>query len=156
MSFKRSVMFIVIVFCVLAGEPAAPHRDAQTRLGEGAITGDTAAIRKAVADGAKLDSLDFRVSRNGRYALNWAAWHNRVDALKLLLELKAPIEAENVTSFTALHHAAESGSLDAARILLAAGANTEHATKSGFKAIDIAQERGNFEIAKLIEGVRKK
>ena len=45
----------------------------QDRLWDAAVAGDTAAIRSAVAAGAKIDSLDRRVSVNGRYALNWAA-----------------------------------------------------------------------------------
>ena len=47
----------------------------QDRLWDAAVAGDTAAIRSAVAAGAKIDSLDRRVSVNGRYALNWAVWH---------------------------------------------------------------------------------
>lgn len=88
---ERSVLLIVSVLCLSATAPAAAQ-DSQARLWDAAIAGDTAAIRQAVAAGARVDSLDTRTNRNGRHALNWAAWHNRVAALKLLLELKAPID----------------------------------------------------------------
>ena len=89
----------------------------QTRLWDGAISGDTVALASALKDDAQIDSLDTRTARNGRRALNWAALNNRVDALRFLLAHGASIEATNRTGFTALHHAAEVGSLEAARVL---------------------------------------
>ena len=131
-------------------------QDAQSRLWDAAIAGDTAAIRRAMNDGAKIDSLDTRTNRNGRFALNWAAWHNKADAVKLLLELKAPLEAENRTGFTALHHAAENGSVDVARLLLAAGADPEHTNKAGVTPLATATEQGHQAVVQLLEAARKK
>ena len=82
---------------LLVGPPLLAQ-DAQSRLWDAAIAGDTLAIRQAVADGAKIDSLDTRRNPNGRLALNWAAWHNRVPAIQLLIALGAPLEAENRTA----------------------------------------------------------
>jgi len=62
----------------------------------------------------------------------------------------APIEAENRTGFSALHHAAEAGSLEAARVLLAAGADPEHANKAGRTPAATALAQGNQEVAALI------
>lgn len=126
-------------------------QDAQSRLWDAAIAGDTLAIRQAVADGAKIDSLDTRRNPNGRLALNWAAWHNRVPAIQLLIALGAPLEAENRTGFSALHHAAEAGSLEAARTLLAAGADPGHRNRAGFLPVETATERGNDSVAALLE-----
>ena len=134
----------------------ASAQDAQSRLWDAAIAGDTTAIRKAVSDGAKIDSLDTRRSQNGRYALNWATWNNHVAAVKLLIELDAPLEAENLTGFTALHHAAENGSADAAQILLAAGANPDHTNKMGYTPQEIAAERGHDAIAKMLQAAPRK
>jgi len=131
-------------------------QDAQARLWDAAIAGDTAAIRKAVNDGAGVDSLDTRRSQNGRFALNWAALGNHAGAVQLLLDLKAPIEAENLTGFTALNHAAEAGSLDAAKILLAAGADPDHANKMGMTPVIVATENGHEAVAKLIEAAPRK
>jgi len=135
---------------LLAGSPLQAQ-DAQSRLWDSAIAGDTLGIRQALAAGAKTDSLDVRRNPNGRLALNWAAWHNRVPAIEMLLAMGAPIEAENRTGFTALHHAAEAGSLEAARALLAAGADPRHANKAGRTPAVTAREQGNEEVAALIE-----
>ena len=135
---------------LLAGSPLHAQ-DAQSRLWDSAIAGDTLGIRQALADGAKIDSLDVRRNPNGRLALNWAAWHNRVAAIEVLLAMGAPIEAENRTGFSALHHAAEAGSLEAARALLAAGADPMHANKAGRTPAVTAREQGNDDVAALIE-----
>ena len=135
---------------LLFGAPLLAQ-DAQSRLWDAAIAGDTLAIRQAVADGAKIDSLDTRRNPNGRLALNWAAWHNRVPAIQLLIALGAPLEAENRTGFSALHHAAEAGSLEAARALLAAGADPGHRNRAGFLPVETATERGNDSVAALLQ-----
>jgi ankyrin repeat protein len=149
-------LFAIAALLVFSAARIASAQDAQSKLWDAAIAGDTAAIRQAVKDGARVDSLDTRTNRNGRYALNWATWNNRADAVKLLLELKAPLNAANLTGFTALHHAAENGSVDAARILLAAGADVTLTNKSGYTASLIAQERGHPSVAALIEAAAKK
>lgn len=141
----------VLVLAALAVPSALAAQDAQSRLWNGAINGDTAAIRAAVRDGAVVDSLDTRTNANGRRALNWAALGNHVDAIQLLLELGAPIDATNVTGFTALHHAAEEGSLEAARVLLAAGANRTLTNRGGLTPLGVAQDNLHFPVMELLE-----
>lgn len=132
----------------------------QTRLWDGAISGDTAVLAAALNDGARIDSLDQRRSQNGRRALNYAAINNRVDAIRFLLARGASIEATNITGFTALHHAAEYGSLDAARVLLAAGADPKHTNAEGVTPLARARQEGHLDVAELLEaaerGVRPK
>ena len=154
----RSFRYVLLPLALLTLAAAAPAaaQDAQSRLWDSAMAGDTAGIRKAVSEGAKIDSLDTRTSRNGRYALNWAVLGDHVNAVKLLLDLKAPIEKENLTGFTALHHAAELGSLESAKILLAAGADTEHANSQGMTPLLVATAKGHEAVAKLIEAAPKK
>jgi ankyrin repeat protein len=142
--------FLFAAGALLAGAPLFAQ-DAQSRLWDAAIAGDTLALRQAIAEGAKIDSLDTRRNPNGRFALNWAAWHDRVPAIQLLIALGAPLEAENRTGFTALHHAAEAGSLEAARALLAAGADPGHRNLAGFLPVETATERGNDSVAALLE-----
>jgi hypothetical protein len=137
---------------LLSGSPLAAQ-DAQSRLWDAAIAGDTLEIRQALADGAKIDSLDTRRNPNGRMALNWAAWHNRVPAIEILIAMGAPLEAENRTGFSALHHAAEAGSTDAARALLAASADPLHANKAGYTPAQTAREQGNDDIAAMLTAV---
>lgn len=147
---RISLLATLTAGALLAGSPVLAQ-DPQSRLWDSAIAGDTLGIRQALADGAKIDSLDVRRNPNGRLALNWAAWHNRVAAIEMLLAMGAPIEAENRTGFSALHHAAEAGSLEAARALLAAGADPVHANKAGRTPAVTAREQGNDEVAGLIE-----
>ena len=72
-------------------------------------------------------------------------------AIRLLIALGAPLEAENRTGFAPLHHAAEAGSLEAARALLEAGADPTHPNKAGYTPAQTARERGNAEVAELLE-----
>ncbi len=151
MRIRLSALLAAILIAVLLAGSSLLAQDAQGRLWDAAIAGDTLGIRQALADGAKIDSLDVRRNPNGRLALNWAAWHNRVAAIEMLLAMGAPIEAENRTGFSALHHAAEAGSLEAAQALLAAGADPMHANKAGRSPAVTAREQGNDEVAALIE-----
>ena len=146
----RALAFLFAAGAFLAGAPLFGQH-AQDRLWDAAIAGDTLAIRQAVADGAKIDSLDTRRNQNGRFALNWAAWHNRVPAIQMLIALGAALEAENRTGFSALHHAAEAGSLEAARALLASGADPGHRNRAGLLPVETATERGNDSVAALLE-----
>ena len=152
---RRTVTLTTLAFAAMGWVRPATAQDAQTRLWEASIAGDTAAIRKAVAEGAKVDSLDVRRSRNGRRPLNWAALQNHPAAIELLLALGAPLEAENLTGFTALNHAAEAGALEAARELLAAGADVEHANKDGFRPVDTARARGYSSVVALLEAAER-
>ena len=71
---------------VAQASPApAPAPAPQALLWDAAIAGDTGAIRRALATGAVIDSLDTRRSRNGRRALNWAALTDHPEVIRLLL-----------------------------------------------------------------------
>jgi ankyrin repeat protein len=151
MRARYPLLFASLAAAVLLADSPLAAQDAQSRLWDAAIAGDTLAIRQAVVDGARIDSLDARRNPNGRLALNWAAWHNRVPAIGMLITLGAPLEAENRTGFTALHHAAEAGSLEAARVLLEAGADPSHPNKAGYTPARTARELGNENVAELLE-----
>lgn len=144
-------MTVAALLLVVGATAAAHAQTAQDRLWDAAIAGDTAAIRKAALDGAVIDSLDLRVSENGRRALNWAALGNHVDAVRLLIALKAPLEAMNLTGFTALHHAAEVNAAETARVLLAAGANPNSKNYSAETPADVALARGFTALATELE-----
>jgi ankyrin repeat protein len=90
-----------------------------------ARAGATAAIAWLHARGAVLDADVYRGT-----PLTWAAAKGRVDAVRLLLELGADVNARGTfggpahgVGTTALHHAAESGHLEVIEVLLAAGAD---------------------------------
>jgi ankyrin repeat protein len=141
----------IFVAAVLSATTArAQGPDAQAALWEGAIHGDTAAMAAALQRGAVIDSLDTRTNPNGRRALNWAAWYNRVPAIRFLLAHGASLEARNRTGFTALHHAAEAGSMDAVEALLAAGADPECRNDLGRQPAETAINKGNVDVAAVL------
>lgn len=153
-------MRLLVAACFAAAFSGAFPRplhaqDAQTQLWEATIAGDTTAMRRALAAGAQIDSLDIRRSRNGRRALNWAALNNRVPAIRLLLEAGATLDTTNLTGFTALHHAAEVGALEAARALLVAGADARRTNNAGYTPSKIARENGFEAVAALLEAAER-
>lgn len=147
----RSIRSLLVAAALFVGPASLSAQDAQSRLWDAAVAGDTAAIRQAVGDGALVDSLDTRTNANGRHALNWAALNDRVDAIRLLLELGAPLDGRNRTGFTALHHAAEVNSVEAARVLLEMGASTTILNQQGMTPLDVARDRSSRGVARLLE-----
>ena len=89
----------------LAWSAAAHAQSAQDQLWDAAISGDVSAVTSALDAGADIHALDTRTNRNGRAALNWAAWYNHVAVIDVLLERGAEINAVNNTGFAPLHHA---------------------------------------------------
>ncbi|MEO8200554.1 MAG: ankyrin repeat domain-containing protein [Gemmatimonadota bacterium] len=154
-SRRLALATIVLAFWAVPFS-SARAQDAQSRLWDASISGDTAAITIALSEGASIDSLDTRRSVNGRRALNWAAWNNRVPALRLLLARGASINATNRTGFTALHHAAESGSDDALKFLLEAGADWTIPSTEGSYPVDTARLHANLGAVALLENAEKK
>jgi ankyrin repeat protein len=148
-------MLVVLAAALLAAPSPLQAQDAQSRLWDAAISGDTVTIGQALAAGAQIDSLDTRRSVNGRRALNWAALGNRVDAMRFLLRRGASIDMANLTGFTPLHHAAEAGSLAAAEVLLAAGADATRLNAAGYSAADVARGRDHPEVAAKIDAARR-
>ena len=134
---------------------ASTAQDAQARLWDASIAGDTAAIAQAVRDGANVNSLDTRRAANGRRALNWAALYNHVPAIRALLAAGASVDSSNHTGFTPLHHAAEAGALEAAEALLKARANPKLLTLSGGTPAAVARARGFDAVAQLLEAAER-
>jgi CubicO group peptidase (beta-lactamase class C family) len=128
----------------------AAQDGAQADLWDAAADGDLDAAEAALRAGARIDALDRRSSRNGRYALNWAAAKNHPEIIKLLLKSGAAIDARNLTGFTALHHAAESGSAAAAKALLEGGADTSIRNAHGETPSDVARHQGHADVVQLI------
>jgi ankyrin repeat protein len=141
------VAFVLALFLA----PAYAQETPQTRLWDAAIAGDTTALAQALDDDADVDSLDTRTNRNGRRALNWAAWYDHAPAIRVLLAHGATLEARNHTGFTPLHHAAEAGSMKAVQALLAAGADPGAKNNAGRSPADTARAQGHVTIADLLE-----
>jgi len=83
--------------------------------------------------------------------MGWAAFNNRPDAVRVLLDRGAAIDAPNKTGFTALHHAAEAGSGEVVDLLLASGANRTLVNQNGERAAAVARRNGYAALAARIE-----
>jgi hypothetical protein len=143
---ERAALDSMLIAIEVAARP-----DAQTKLWVGAARGDTTLIVQALADGARIDSLDFEGNRR---ALNYAAINNQVGAVKLLLARGAGINLTNNSGFTPVHHAAEAAALDALTTLIAAGADVTIPNARGVLPVDTAKRRGGESIVKALEAAR--
>jgi len=61
--------------------------------------------------------------------------------VKLLLENKSPLNATDVSGYTALHHAISEGHGDAAVSLILSGAETDRRDSEGNLAVDLAPSK---------------
>jgi len=71
-------------------------------------------------------------------------------AVKMLLEAKAPIEAVDEDTRTALHRAADTGNAETAAALLEAGADVNAADITRWMPLHFAAQDGHVEVAKLL------
>lgn len=155
MGTRTATLLAGLLIGSLTASPANAQ-DFQAQLWDASISGDTMAIAKALDGGARIDSLDTRTNRNGRRALNWAAFNDRGPALKLLIARGASLNLANNTGFTPVHHAAEAGAAEAMSILLAAGADITIANVAGMLPIDTARGQGHVAVVALLEAPPKK
>ncbi len=155
MPCRIHALMLPALFTVLAAS-AGHAQEAQARLWNAAVSGDTVALVQAIDAGAVVDSLDVRSNPNGRRALNWAAWNNRVPVIRILVAHGATVNGSNLTGFSPLHHAAESGSLEAALALLTAGADPQRLNNDGETPSAVARRRGFTALADSIDAAAKR
>ena len=109
--------------------------------------GDTAAVEKALAGGADVDSR----ARDQATPLIAASLAGQLAIAELLLDKGADVMARNAGGFTPLHAAAFSGRLPIARLLLAQGAVLEDAAnKSGVTPLIVAAEENHVQLAEYL------
>ena len=153
---KRAAILLAAVLSGSFTASAAQAQDHQVQLWDAAISGDTLAIAQALDSGARIDSLDTRRNPNGRRALNWAAYNNRVPAVRLLIARGASLNLTNKTGFTPVHHAAEAGAVEALSVLLEAGADFTIPNGQGMLPLDTARGNGHTSAVQLLENAAKK
>lgn len=121
--------------------------DAQASLWIASVSGDTAAIGRALAAGARIDSVDFQGNRR---PLNYAATGNHAAAIRYLLARGANMNLTNNTGFTPIHHAIEAGAVDALTVLLDARADLTIPARSGATPMQTAQRLNNASVLQLL------
>ena len=105
---------------------------------EAAAVGDTARLGELLADPAA-------VADDGFTPLHLAAFFRHPDAVRLLLDRGAPVDAVagNPTKVRPLHSAAAGGDFDCVRLLVDAGADVNAAQQSGFVPLHAAAQNGD-------------
>src|SRR2546421_9050330 len=83
--------------------------------------------------------------------LHAAAAGRSFEAVKLLVDAGAPVNARQQEGWTPLHEVVRHGDLETTRYLLAHGANPRQQNDAGKSAIGLAAEQGNAEILKLLK-----
>ncbi len=122
--------------------PDSPVADA-------AMTGDLAAVRALLSDGADVNAPQ----GDGMTALHWAARSANADLASLLLEAGADVGAvTRIGAYTALHLASEVGSAQVVRVLLAGGAEQTATTEDvgGTTPLHLAAGAGDAEAVRLL------
>jgi len=116
---------------------------------EACALGDTKRIAELL--GANAGSLQ-SYSADGYTPLHLAAFFGQVEAMKLLLDRGAKIEAvsTNAMKVTPLHSATAGGSVEAVELLLAKGANANARQHGGFLPLQSAASNGNVAMVKAL------
>ena len=120
--------------------------DADTRLLAAAATGDVAGISRALADGASPDARD----ADGTPATMLATRGRHVDALRVLADADADMDAQDGTLDNPMLYAGREGLLGILRIANEAGADPTVTNRYGGVALIPASERGHVEIVRYL------
>eukprot|EP01050_Picozoa_sp_SAG11_P009409 SAG11_NODE_880_length_6754_cov_29.319760_4_plen_330_part_00 len=100
---------------------------------------------------AHPELLNYRGQSLSNSALHWAAAKGHVDALQLLLDRRANIDALNSSGASALHSSAANGAVACVELLLAHGADPDLFDHVGRTARDCAQVRSHAVVVKVID-----
>lgn len=128
-----------------------------TPLMKASMRGDIAEVNKLLAQGTPVDeraSWDDTGSSEGSTALAAAASHGQTEAVKVLLDNGASVNAQSDFGWTALHQAVWSKAVGPVRVLLDAGADPNLLTSSGKSALDYAPEDDPVTILLLDKGAK--
>ncbi len=138
---------------LLDGDPKlvnAYSRDGFFPLGLAAFFGHPETVRLLLARGADVA----QVAKNpmGISAIHAAVAGRSPEAVKLIVEAGAPINAKQHKGWTALHEVVNKKDLELARYFLAHGADPKVQNDEGKSAIGLAADQGSTEILKLLKG----
>ena len=117
-------------------------------LSEAVFTGDLAAVKQALTDGADPSAMD---PQSGSTMLATAALMGHTEIVKLLLEHGADVNTKSRDGGTALHAAAFLGRIETVKFLLEKGADANLRSNIGGTAMDGAKL--DWEFTKAIIGM---
>jgi ankyrin repeat protein len=128
----------------------AYSRDGFFPLGLAAFFAHPEAVGLLLSRGAEVTM----VARNPMriQSLHAAVAGRSFEAVRLLVEAGAPVNAQQQGGFTALHEAANRNDQELARYLMAHGADPRLQNEEGKSAIGLAAEKGSIELLKMLKG----
>jgi ankyrin repeat protein len=139
--------FLIAAFALFViGSPAAWAQQAAD-IHRAATATDTVELQKILdADGEAWKRTD----KAGNQALHVAAWGGHADAVKLLLDRGAEVDARGFDDWTALHFAASKDHAEVCKLLLEAGADREALNGVSRTAMQMAGEKAREVIGKFV------
>ncbi len=123
--------------------------DGWTPLHLAAHFGSLDALRTLLSNAASPRALSH--NSNGNQPLQAAAAGRQGDAVAILLEVGAEVDAPSEGGFTALHSAAASGDTEMTRMLLEAGATVDVRAQGGKTPMEFAIEADHAAVVDLLE-----
>jgi len=117
--------------------PAGRTAGQSTPLHTAAMQGDEDAVRRLLAEGARVDARD----GFGATPLHRAAGMGHVQVMELLLDNGAPVDAVQLQGWTPLHAAASGGRVEVARVLLDHGADVNAQDDEGKTPLHVTAEK---------------
>lgn len=123
--------------------------DGWTALHLAAHFGSLGVMRTLLANGA--DHRAVSRNSNGNQPLQAATAGRQREAVAMLLQVGAEVDARSEGGFTALHLAAANGDAEIVRALLDAGAHVDVEAKGGRTPMDFAVESDREEVVSLLE-----
>ena len=122
----KTMRLSLLLTALVATIPVA--RSADSPIADAAMRGDTAMVRRLVAQKANVNAAQ----GDGMTALHWAASHGDVAEVRLLVGAGARVDAKTRNgAYTPLHMAARNARAAAVKALIRAGANVNAPTSSG-------------------------
>ncbi len=138
----RRLALLAGLTLALAGDTQA----ADLRLIEAVKAGDKAAVRRLAEDRAVVNTVEI----DGTTALHWAAWHDDVESVRVLLRAGANVRAANRYGVTPLMLAVETGEDALVAALLEAGADPKTTLPEGETALMTAARTGRVDVIKRL------
>ncbi len=145
-TFVPAVWIVSIAAGISAGQAGDIGADAN--LWTAAKLGDLEKIEGHLADGASPNTQD---PATGATPMAMAGWAGQHQAIKLLIDKGADVDARNADGTTPIHGAAFFGHPESVRVLIEHGADVDAKSKKGERAIDTLA--ANWPLTQLLAGL---
>ena len=135
-----------VLACALAAIAAWGETPPAAGVFSAVKSGDAAALKQLIADGADVNAAD----ADGLIPLHLAALRGNSAAAETLLAAGAKVEVSDNVGMTALHAAAFNGHKDVVALLLAHGASANPQDKAGMTPLHYAAAGGHDDVVQAL------